>query len=82
MNMVLPVYQRDISPLVVGCRCHACRHHTRAYIHHLLLSKEMLAEVLLYHHNMHQIQHLLQAARTAIQSGTYTQWEQKVLQLC
>eukprot|EP01034_Spumella_vulgaris_P042165 gene42165-52278_t len=47
-------YQKDTQPLVAGCQCHACKHHSRAYIHHLLIAREMLAEVLLYHHNQHQ----------------------------
>ena len=43
-----PVY---ISTKVVGCSCHACQNHHRAYIHHLLVAHEMLADVLLHVHN-------------------------------
>lgn len=56
-------YLRDKSPLMDGCECHACVHHTRAYIHHLLKSKELLAEVLLHAHNQHQLLILFQQAR-------------------
>jgi queuine/archaeosine tRNA-ribosyltransferase len=31
-------YARDTRPLVEGCQCYACKHHTRAYIHHLIVS--------------------------------------------
>lgn len=40
-------YQLDKSPLVPGCECYACKHHTRAYVHHLLNTHEMLGAVLL-----------------------------------
>lgn len=34
-------YKDDQSPLSVHCSCHACSNHTRMYVHHLLISKEM-----------------------------------------
>lgn len=34
-------------PIVSNCPCYACIHHSRAYIHHLLNTKEMLAQILL-----------------------------------
>ncbi len=41
----------DTSPFVPGCSCWACSRHTRAYVHHLLHTHEMLAGVLLELHN-------------------------------
>lgn len=63
---------------MVGCTCHGCRHHTRAYIHHLHLSHEILAEVLLYHHNVHQLRRLFDSARQAIHNGEFVQWLQQI----
>lgn len=40
-------FATDMAPLVEGCRCYSCKKHHRAYIHHLLLTKEMTAWVLL-----------------------------------
>lgn len=40
-------------PLVAGCECYACMHHTRAYICHLVTTNEMLGSVLLMLHNLH-----------------------------
>lgn len=40
-------FSRDKGPLLADCTCYACRHHTRAYIHHLLNTRELLASVLL-----------------------------------
>lgn len=32
----------DKSPLLEGCECYACVHHSRGYLHHLLQSEELL----------------------------------------
>ena len=40
-------YASDFTPLLSGCSCYTCTHHTKAYIHHLLAVKEILATVLL-----------------------------------
>lgn len=62
-----------------GCRCVACLYHTRAYIHHLLKSKELLAEILLYHHNQYQLQELFCVAREQIRHSTFSQWKAELL---
>ena len=46
-------YEKCFKPLMVGCECYTCRHHTCAYIHHLVQVNEMLAPVLLTIHNLH-----------------------------
>jgi len=40
-------YITDLSPPSAGCKCYTCQRHHRAYIHHLLQAKEMLAWTLL-----------------------------------
>ncbi|KAG7225019.1 hypothetical protein INR49_014474 [Caranx melampygus] len=44
-------YQDDFRPLVEGCGCYCCVNHQRAYLHHLLVTNELLAGVLLMIHN-------------------------------
>ena len=63
MDMSDKMYQRDTSPLVVGCQCMVCSRtrFSRAYIHHLVCAKELLAEILIFAHNLH---HLLELIRT------------------
>ena len=53
MDLSDHVYARDTSPLVVGCSCLTCDRFSRAYIHHLVQAKELLAEILLFGHNLH-----------------------------
>jgi hypothetical protein len=55
-------YARDSRPLVVGCSCMACNKEccfSRAYIHHLVCAKELLAEILLFGHNLHHLLNLI-----------------------
>ena len=40
-------YRADSRPLSELCACSTCQRHSRAYIHHLLKTKEMLAQVIL-----------------------------------
>lgn len=71
LDLRAPSMRMDPRPLVVGCGCHACRNHTRQYVHHLLLAHEMLAEVLLQLHNLHHLLDFFAAARKAIDAGTF-----------
>jgi Queuine tRNA-ribosyltransferase len=51
----------DQGPLMKGCSCLTCRTHSRAYVYHLVCAKELLAEMLLFIHNLH---HLLASIRS------------------
>jgi queuine tRNA-ribosyltransferase len=44
---------RDRRPILPDCQCLTCRSHSRAYIYHLVCAKELLAEILLFIHNLH-----------------------------
>lgn len=70
--------QRDLRPLVEGCQCHACRHHSRAYIHHLIIAHEMLADVLLQIHNTSQMIDFFAAIRKHLKAGTFEQFRRLI----
>lgn len=40
-------HKMDFGPLRKGCTCLACTKHTRAYVHHLVRTNELLASILL-----------------------------------
>lgn len=46
-------HKAAVQPLSRDCTCPACTSHHRAYIHHLLDAREMLAWTLLQFHNHH-----------------------------
>ncbi|VVC39525.1 Hypothetical protein CINCED_3A003492 [Cinara cedri] len=47
------MYFESFEPLKDGCTCLTCQKHTKAYIHHLLVSNEALGPILLTIHNLH-----------------------------
>ncbi len=60
------VHRRDPAPLESECGCYACRHFSRAYLHHLFQADEMLGPTLLSLHNVAFYGRLLAEARQAI----------------
>ncbi|KAF0145339.1 MAG: queuine tRNA-ribosyltransferase [Rhodospirillaceae bacterium] len=65
-------HAEDPRPLDAACTCPTCRHYSRAYLHHLVRSGEILGAMLLTWHNLHFYQVLMQSMRTAIAQGTLT----------
>lgn len=66
-------HKTDLSPLVKDCSCYTCTKHHRAFVHHLLSAKEMLAWTLLQIHNFHTISVFFQQIRESIADGTFEQ---------
>lgn len=63
-------YARDFSPLDPECDCYTCRNYTRAYIRHLIHTKEILGMRLTTIHNLHFLLKLMADIRQAI-AGDY-----------
>ncbi len=59
----------DPRPLDEDCGCPACRHYSRAYLHHVVRAGEMIAGMLLTWHNLHYYQDLMADLRAAIAAG-------------
>jgi len=62
-------HQDDPRPLEEGCGCPACRSYSRAYLHHLIRSEEILGPILLTWHNIQAYQDLMRDLRAAIGEG-------------
>jgi queuine tRNA-ribosyltransferase subunit QTRTD1 len=80
INLWAVRHRLDKGPLVQGCSCFTCRNHSRAYIHHLLLTHEMLAGVLLEMHNTHWWLGFFGAVREAVQQGRLQQYMEWFMQ--
>ncbi|XP_076373416.1 queuine tRNA-ribosyltransferase accessory subunit 2 isoform X1 [Tachypleus tridentatus] len=63
------IYREDFSSLLEGCTCYTCCQFSKAYIHHLLNTSEMLAFVLLMLHNLHNFLSFFSFARELISKG-------------
>ncbi len=59
-------HAEDQGPLDPSCNCPVCTTWSRAYLHHLVRSGEMLGAMLMTQHNLHFYQALMQAMRDAI----------------
>ncbi|MBE1292636.1 MAG: tRNA guanosine(34) transglycosylase Tgt [Rhodobacteraceae bacterium] len=65
----------DPRPLDESCTCPACSNYSRAYLHHVFRSNEMISGMLLTWHNLHYFQQIMQEMRDAIAAGTFEAWE-------
>jgi len=71
LNLRNARFAEDSSPLDPRCTCPVCRDYSRAYLHHLVKSGEMLGAMLLTEHNLSFYQALMEGMRGAIASGTF-----------
>ena len=67
----------DTRPLDESCSCAVCRRHSRAYLRHLHLAGEMLASVLLTHHNLAFFLDTMRRVRQSIRSGDFTKFRRE-----
>ncbi len=74
MNIMNKKYETDPLPIDPDCDCPACRHHSRAYIRHLMKAGEMLGMRLAVTHNLYFYNHLMEDIRTAISEGRFQQF--------
>lgn len=65
----------DPRPLDAECTCPACSNYSRAYLHHVFRSQEILSSMLLTWHNLHYYQELMATMRAAIATGTFADFE-------
>jgi len=64
-------HAEDTAPLDDRCPCDGCRNYSRAYLHHLVKSGEILGAMLMTEHNLTFYQQLMQAMRDAIAGGRF-----------
>ncbi len=64
-------FAEDTAPLDERCTCPTCGSYSRAYLHHLVRSGEILGAMLMTEHNLGFYQSLMQAMRSAIGAGQF-----------
>ena len=62
-------HKDDAAPLDADCACPVCAQWSRAYLHHLIKSEEILGAMLMTEHNIWFYQQLMAALRDAIAQG-------------
>jgi queuine tRNA-ribosyltransferase len=80
LNIKNARWTSDTRPLDEACVCAVCRRYTRAYLRHLYMTGEMLAAVLLSHHNLACFLDTMRRVRQAIRSGEFTRFRREFLE--
>lgn len=70
-KLKLQRYKDDTQPLDPNCTCNVCKTYSRAYIHHLLKTGELLGYTLLSYHNMYFMLQLMKEIRDSIKYGYF-----------
>ena len=68
-------HQNDPRPLDISCQCPACKNYSRAYLHHVFKSQEIIASMLITWHNLHYYQELMENMRKAILNQRFLDFE-------
>lgn len=74
INLMNAVNVRDQRPIDETCGCYTCRNFTRAYLRHLIISKEILSSTLVSIHNLYMLLDLVRDARQAIIDETFDEF--------
>ncbi len=68
-------HQNDSRPLDLSCQCPACKNYSRAYLHHVFKSQEIISSMLITWHNLHYYQDLMEKMRKAISNQSFAEFE-------
>ena len=66
LNLRNARFAEDQEPIESGCACPACSGFSRAYVHHLVKSGEILGAMLMTQHNLWFYQRMMRGLRDAI----------------
>jgi queuine tRNA-ribosyltransferase len=76
LNIGNAAFARDERPIEEGCRCYTCRTHSRAYLRHLFVAREMTAGTLNSLHNLQFYLDTMGRIREAIEFGRFENFRQ------
>jgi queuine tRNA-ribosyltransferase len=77
VNVKNAQWSTDTRPLDEACTCSVCRRHSRAYLRHLYTAGEMLAGILITHHNLAFFLDTLRHVRQSIRSGDFPKFRRE-----
>jgi queuine tRNA-ribosyltransferase len=70
-------YKDDKAPYDSSCGCYTCRNFSRAYLHHLHRTQEILGARLNTIHNLHYYLDIMQQMRDALDADRFPAWMQQ-----
>ena len=72
-------FAKDGEPLDDLCACSVCQRYSRAYLRHLYQTGEMLASILISHHNLAFFLDTMRKVREAIKLGKFGEFRRDFL---
>jgi queuine tRNA-ribosyltransferase len=80
VNVKNAQWATDTRPLDEACKCSVCLRHSRAYLRHLYTAGEMLAGILITHHNLAFFLDTLRHVRQSIRSGEFPKFRREFIE--
>ena len=80
LNIRNAKFARDPEPLDAECPCSVCRRYSKAYLRHLYQTGEMLAAILISHHNLAFFLDLMRKVRDSIKLGNFNRFRKEFLE--
>ncbi|MFW6599253.1 tRNA guanosine(34) transglycosylase Tgt [Propionibacteriaceae bacterium Y2011] len=68
-NVTTAANRRNLDPIDAECDCYTCANYSRAYLHHLFKSREIIANTLATIHNERFVIRLVDRIRAALVAG-------------
>lgn len=78
INIKNSQYKNDFTA-IDECDCYACKHYTKAYIRHLIVTGETFGARLLSIHNIYFLHNLMQEIRNHIKDGTLKEFKNQFI---
>lgn len=78
-NLIVSENRTAFSPIDENCSCYTCTHYTKAYLHHLFKSKEILGSTLTTIHNVHFTVKLVDRIREHLDQENYEEFRDDFL---
>ena len=77
INLKNAKYMTDNTPIDAQCDCPVCRRYTKAYVRHLFVAEEMLAQRLAVMHNLYFYNKLMEKIRQSLDEGRFEEFRQE-----
>lgn len=73
------MYKKDERPIEEGCDCYTCKNFSRAYLHHLFKSKEILAPRLATIHNLRFMYKFMEDLKKSIKNRNFYEFKENFI---
>ena len=77
INLKNNIFKNSLDPIDSQCNCSTCMNYSKAYLHHLLKSQELLGLNLITGHNIYFMNELMKFIRQAIDMDKFHEAEKK-----